>query len=74
MSNLSTAGQQGCLKIISKDPSSERVSVGEVSEACHGRHIRHELSEPSAVSSLYMRGWTAEKGRSVPVGANGTCS
>jgi hypothetical protein len=33
------------------------------------RHIRHELSEPSAVSSLYMRGWLAEGGWSVPKGA-----
>jgi hypothetical protein len=74
MSNMSTAGQQGSSKLISKDPSSERVSVGEVSEACHGRHIRHELSEPSAVSSLYMRRWTAEEGYSVPVGMNRTRS
>ncbi len=34
---------------------SETKSVGEVSEACHDRHIRQELSEPSAVSSCGIR-------------------
>ena len=30
-------------------------SVGEVSEACHNEHIRHELSVPSAESSYGVR-------------------
>jgi hypothetical protein len=38
-----------------------KVSVGEVSEACHGRRVRQELSEPSAVSSLYVQVCTIEK-------------
>jgi hypothetical protein len=43
-------------------PDAVRVSVGEVSEACHNRRIRHELSVPSAESSFYVRGLIAEVG------------
>jgi hypothetical protein len=43
------------------------ISFGEVSEACHRRRIRQELSEPSAVSSLNCEGGLRSGGWSVPL-------
>ena len=50
-----TAGQPKIFDAVLKMQANESISVGEVSEACHGRRIRQELSEPSAVSSLYVQ-------------------
>lgn len=51
-----------------KKPRAARIyQFGEVSEACHGRRIRQELSEPSAVSSLYCDGRLRRNRWSVPL-------